>query len=148
MKYFLVLLSALVLLWACNDEIAGLDTKTDLQKDHLQNELQLNEGKKWTADESTKNNVHLLEQVIKNNQPGSDTTLGPYKIVAEELQAGLDKLVSECRMKGADHDALHVWLEPLMAKVKNLKQTENKKEAVSIYTDVAGEIQIFNQIFE
>ena len=148
MKYFLVLLSALVLLWACNDEIAGLDTKTDLQKDHLQNEIQLNEGKKWTADESTKNNVHLLEQVIKNNQPGLDTTLGPYKIVAGELQAGLDKLVSECRMKGADHDALHVWLEPLMAKVKNLKQTENKKEAVSIYTDVAGEIQIFNQIFE
>ena len=74
MKYFLVLLSALVLLWACNDEIAGLDTKTDLQKDHLQNEIQLNEGKKWTADESTKNNVHLLEQVIKNNQPGLDTT--------------------------------------------------------------------------
>ncbi|HRF19060.1 MAG TPA: hypothetical protein PK977_12880, partial [Chitinophagaceae bacterium] len=64
------------------------------------------------------------------------------------LQSGLDKMISECRMKGPDHDALHKWLEPLIGQVKKLNETEKPEESAQQLTAITQQIQLYFQFFE
>ena len=71
-----------------------------------------------------------------------------YSVLAADLQAGLDKMVKECRMKGADHDALHLWLEPLMKDVTNLKNSKTQDEAAGLFAKINEQVNIYNSYFE
>jgi len=108
--------------------------------------LALNNGVKWDGDEATNNNVKNLETILQDFQPSSN--IGDYESLANNLQTGLDKMISECRMKGADHDALHAWLEPLIVKVKNLKTTTDVSVAEASTQDIKEHVQIYHTYFE
>jgi len=64
------------------------------------------------------------------------------------LQAGIDQMIKECRMKGPDHLALHKWLEPLMEQVNQLKQATNAASAKIHFSEVKKRLNIFNQYFK
>jgi len=51
-------------------------------------------------------------------------------------------------MKGADHDALHLWLEPVMKDVNDLKYAGTADEAKHIAATLNANVQKFNQDFE
>ncbi len=112
---------------------------------HDQAGLELNNGKKWIADESTNKNVAALKQIIMESTPAS---LEDFHNVAEQLKASIQNLVNECRMEGPDHDALHKWLEPLMAKTKNLQNADSEEAAAEIYSDIEKHINIYSDYFQ
>ena len=107
--------------------------------------LVLNNGAKWKADSTTALNVALLKKIISGT---NKETLQNYSQTAIELQDGLNKMISECKMKGADHEALHHWLEPLMEKTKELKKANNIENAKTIFGEIEKQINLFSQYFE
>jgi len=103
----------------------------------------LNSGVKWKADEATKKNVLAMAQVV-NDSIYADA--GNRKQLSSALQAKIDTLVKECTMKGAEHDALHVWLENVLKDLKELK--EEDEEFSEAHAALKKDVSNFYQSFE
>ena len=103
----------------------------------------LNSGAKWKADEVTKKNVAAMVQIITDSAY-ADTA--KRKELYTNLQAKINTLVKECSMKGAEHDALHVWLEKVLNDLKELKKGDDEyREA---YAALKKDVENFYQSFE
>jgi hypothetical protein len=74
---------------------------------------------KWQLDESTRKNISAIKLILA----GSPDTTGIRK-AGLEISDAVDQLIRECRMKGADHDALHSWLEGFNHDLKKLNNSE------------------------
>ncbi len=125
MKKLLILLAMAAM--ACNSEV-----KTDQQKDGHENHdtkkeeaLSLNNDKKWKADAATLSNVNAMMLVI-NDSNYMKTSARDHFIT--QMQTRLDTLVSQCRMQGPDHDALHLWLNKVTKNMKEIKKEEDEYE--------------------
>ena len=105
--------------------------------------IPLNSGAKWKVDEATKKNVAIMVQVV------SDSTYadaGKRKQLYITLANKIDTLVKECSMKGAEHNALHAWLEKVLEDLKELKKEDEKYNEA--YTALKNNIANFYQSFE
>jgi len=109
--------------------------------------LSLDNGVKWKADSSTNNNVKAMQATVEQFT-STEKTPEAYKQLGTALQAGLGKMISECRMKGPDHDGLHQWLEPLIGQVKRLNESEKPEESAQLLTAIAQQIELYSQFFE
>lgn len=151
MKFFF-LATGLIFIAACSnhkESPASNEPKPADKQEHTMKagELSLNNGMKWKADRNTSYNVKYL-QVLLENFNTTDKSVYSYKKLGTKLQAGLDKMIIECRMKGADHEALHKWLEPLVGQVKKLNEAETSEESAQQLTTIAQQIQLYSQLFE
>lgn len=149
MKKILAMLILPGFLLACNsknesDAAVEPATENHGHDDHASG-LVLNNGAKWKADSTTLVNAALLHSIVSN---AAKENLDSYMQTATQLQDGLNKMVSECTMKGADHDALHLWLEPLMKKVKGLEKATSTDAAAALLTDIEKQVNLFPQYFE
>ena len=159
MKNAAILLVIIYALWACNSstnsdtnkEETVSDTMMNAHADHKQEMvvegLTLNNSAKWNGDEATNNNVKNLEEILREFKTSAPPTTSDYVTLSNNLQGGLDKMITECRMKGADHDALHKWLEPLIGKVKKLKQVDNVEAGETATQDIKGHVKVYHQYF-
>ena len=77
--------------------------------------LQLNDGKKWKLDETTRTNIAAIKSILADSSTENLSTL------AVNLTKHTDKLVSECKMEGPDHAALHIWLEQWLEHLRDIK---------------------------
>lgn len=136
MRLLLSIFLVSLFLFACNQNAHHQETVKGLK---------LNNGAKWDADSATIANVDLLKQTFTE---ANSESLNDYFSRAEKLQLGLNKMISECKMSGENHDALHLWLEPLIAKTKALKMSKSVEDARLIYEDITSIITIFPQYFE
>lgn len=147
MKYFIAILLAVLWLNACN--VKQENTHAHSEESHTENAdgvytLQLNNGEKWVADEATKRNVDAMAQIVSGDMPADADT---YIAKANELQTALQTMINECRMQGPDHDALHLWLEPLMAHVKQLGGQKDVQSAAMEYNKIKEQIKLFDTYF-
>lgn len=110
--------------------------------------LTLNNGAKWNGDEATNNNVKNLEDILHEFRTSAPPETKDYVTLSDSLQVGLNKMIAECRMKGADHDALHQWLEPLIGKVKNLKAIGDVETGATATNDIKEHVQLYHAFFE
>ncbi len=111
-------------------------------------ELVLNNGVKWQADESTKANVTALQAISSGFDAAGEKTLEGYTSTGKKLNEGVTQLVSACTMAGADHDALHLWLEPLMDSIHALEKANDLESAAATYNTIRERLAIFNTYFE
>lgn len=152
MKQILSILLAASLLPACNsknDHTGNADPATVVahHEDHekIAEGLALNNGAKWKADSTTIVNATLLQTIVSGARKES---LDNYIQTAKQLENGLSKMISECKMQGADHDALHQWLEPLMEKTKDLKKVSSVENAAAVLHEIEKQVNLFPQYFE
>lgn len=152
MKKILTVLLATGLILACNsgtdnEKSTAIDpaSETHHEQEEKATGLALNNGAKWKADSTTLLNVTLLQNIVAGTKKESP---GNYMQTAAQLQDGLNKMVNECKMKGADHDALHQWLEPLLEKTKDLKNVTSNEDAAAILHEIENHISLFTQYFE
>jgi phage shock protein A len=110
--------------------------------------LMLNNGVKWKADESTSRHVQMLRETLGGFSAGDSKLLEDYLNTGAALQKTIESLVQGCSMQGPDHDALHLWLEPLMQKVDKLKTAADLSQAVSSYEEVNSQVNLFEKFFE
>ena len=155
MKKIIVILLFSTVFWACNnpETSSKKEVAPAVEADHHEHAenktgLELNNGDKWKADNSTNNNVKDLQVVLEQFNARTDQSMAAYKLAADDLQLGLNKMVSECKMKGPDHDALHKWLEPLIGQVKELKQVSTEADAAKMIAAIHTQVNYYNQYFE
>src|SRR5262245_11114166 len=123
MKQLIILL--LVAIASCTNQQSAERQENNKAHDH-QNSAEtvpLNNGGKWKADEATKKNVAVMVQVVNDTTyAGAENKEQLYT----SMQTKVDTLVDQCRMKGPEHEALHVWLEKVLKDMKELKEEGNE----------------------
>ena len=105
--------------------------------------LQLNNGAKWKADEPTQKNVSAIVKVINDSIYLDEKNRAQ---LSNQLQTRIDTLIQECRMKGPDHDALHLWLEQVLHDLKELKETD--KDYQKSFATLKKDVENFYAFFE
>lgn len=111
-------------------------------------ELALNDGEKWKSDEPT--NLHaqnLINLVEKIGRKAPNANLEMFRNFADMLQQELNGMIQDCKMDGPDHDALHLWLEPVLNGVKELKDSPNAEDAHEVWEDLSEKITKYDQFF-
>ena len=108
----------------------------------------LNDGAKWKADVSTNENVANLKSIIGQFKTNADPEVQDYKAFQAAFTEGIGKMVKECKMQGPDHDALHVWLEPLMKNNKEMKDLDSKESLASTFQTISQRVDLYPQYFE
>lgn len=151
MKKILLLLVGISWL-ACTNETTGHahggtnpDTATNASGAH-HNTLK-KEGK-WNADEATNKNVAQLQNKAAALNKTNANTVAGYQRISDSLQTSLNQLVRECKMKGRDHDALHLWLEPLLSEVKSLKTVADANAGERLFHSIRTRLADYNLYFE
>lgn len=109
--------------------------------------LSLNNGAKWQTDENTRIHVTRLIDSLHafNAKPNSDHNA--YHAFAASMQRDMDSLIRDCRMKGPDHEALHLWLHPVLQDIKDLVSTVTAEEGKESTAMLGRDIEKFNQYF-
>jgi hypothetical protein len=136
----------MILLFAA--ALAAAPEKVFCQDEPASEKLVLNNGVRWKADPATLNNVGRLKNIVK--YAGSKTTrsLKDHQATAKALQAGISRMIKECRLKGPDHLALHHWLEPLMAKINQLGASTAAGAAERSFHAVKAQLDLFDRYFQ
>ena len=154
MKKLVILLLTGSLL-ACNTENGSEKNKTINTPEEVHHEkaanidgLLLNNGAKWIADSITNLNVKSILGIIEKFNIGTDKYLPAYIAVSGDLQQGLNKMISECKMQGEDHEALHKWLEPLIAQVSKLKVATTTANADTLFEAIHTRVKLYSQYFQ
>lgn len=124
----IIIAAGLLLFASCSgsaehEHNAESETSVDAPHQHAtRNDVEAPD-KKWQLDESTRSNIANIKGLLQGPSSGKD--LGQ---LGDKLQYETDKLISECRMDGPDHDALHVWLEDYLQHLKALKNSSGNRE--------------------
>ena len=137
MKKLLILLT--VAFTACTSQV-----KTEKKGNENPNEqentimvIPLNNGNKWKADQATKKNVAAMVQVVNDGNYADATK---RRQLYTNVQTKIDTLVKQCGMQGAEHEALHLWLEKVLKDMKKLKEegTEYSEVHAALKKDIAS----------
>jgi hypothetical protein len=105
--------------------------------------LTLNAGKKWKLDEPTRENIRLIRVTFEKTGP----TKPDYTKLVTDMQAASNKLVSECKMSGKDHDMLHIWLTDYLSALKEMNSDELVTQEAGFHK-IESQLRIFDQYFE
>jgi hypothetical protein len=81
----------------------------------------LNNGAKWEADEPTNKNAGLLIANGDQFEKKSNRTLEDYHDFGNDINSGINKMIKECTMKGAQDQALHMWFLRVLKQTNTLK---------------------------
>ncbi len=114
------------------------------EHDSGSSELQLNNGAKWKADSSTLQHVQDLKNIVGNYKQSGEKDI---PVLANRLQESLNGLINDCKMSGPDHEALHHWLEPLLDKVKDLKNASGDK-GQDMVKGISDQLELFQKYFD
>lgn len=153
MKRMLILLLLAGIGWGCNTPDRAQVKSETIQEESHQHEasataLQLNNGAKWKSDSATNLQVEVMKNRIQSFDEKKEINLVAYHQLGENLKAEVDKLIKECRMEGPDHDALHIWLQPLIEKTHQLQTTTDGTAAAELKTQLAELLHVYSQYFE
>jgi hypothetical protein len=129
------------------DQNTATSPATETHAEHAEKaiELTLNHGAKWKADSTTATNIALLQNIVSNAKKENPEN---YLQTADALQEGLNKMVRECKMKGADHEALHIWLQQMMEIVNDFRNVPSVEIAAISLGEIENHINLFSQYFE
>jgi len=136
-----LMLSLSIFLFSCNHsgDKAAKTADTTIEETHRGHEseheevnasrLSLNNGEKWQTDESTRIHVSRLMDSLHAFNEKTNMDHDAYNAFAVSMQKEMDNLIKDCKMKGPDHEALHLWLHPVLQDIKNLgKPLPQKRE--------------------
>lgn len=155
MKKYIFILSA-TFLFACNqgtkppalDEHAGHEHSEEMAETTTPEKLTLNNGTKWKADASTNANVTELKKIADDFKAIQTPTTEDYQALNGTMGRGLNKMIQQCKMEGPDHDALHLWLEPVLKQNAQLKELTSAEESKRVFDSLDTRLNIYNTYFE
>jgi hypothetical protein len=149
MKIIPVFISILLFI-SCSDSKTGSKEEhshdaaaTENHQQESSDAMEFNNGSKWKADETTRQRVQNMQSIANSAEP---KTSDEYIAVAKNLKSETDLLISECRMQGADHDALHKWLMPYLNEVQALEKGD--ENASTHFENVKHQLAQFDNYFE
>lgn len=136
-------------LFACNEnkkEAGHVLVPDSVAHEHSekQRQLELNDGKKWKLDDATRHNIDSIKKTV---QTFASSQQKDYTKIASVLENDANRLVSQCRMSGKDHDMLHLWLESFLSDLKQLKSSSKEKQPTA-FERIEIVVKEFGDYFE
>ena len=107
--------------------------------------IELDNGQKWKVNPEMMPPIQASIQAIKAFE-GQE--LNSYKELAKILGDNNQTLISSCTMTGKSHDELHKWLHPYIGMVDELANAKDQKDAASVFKNIKGSFDLFDQYFE
>ncbi|KAB2879447.1 hypothetical protein F9K33_09295 [bacterium] len=97
------------------------------ESSHKIEPVQLDQGKKWKADQQTNEGVAKLQRLVtvfktETPRPGIED----YKRLNSQLQTELDLVFKKCTMTGNAHQQLHNFLASVIKELNTLKEDDLK----------------------
>lgn len=144
-----ILLFPLIFL-ACNsnkrESAAAITVELHPEEELLawEKEMELDRGSRWIANRETTAGIKRMSTIIENS---SSSTVDEYKELGDSLISEINILISKCTMKGASHDNLHIFLEPLVIKAAQLEQTFSKEEGARLISELEQHLQAYRKYF-
>lgn len=110
-----LLLLMLLAAYSCH---SGGDQNHSLEEHHhFENGvLKLNDGKKWQADQPTRENVAHLQSLAVSYESEPPSSVSGLQTFGSEVNEGINQMIRECTMTGEADEALHHWFFPIMNK--------------------------------
>lgn len=105
-------------------EVSHADMEGHDLEIHLEDELILDNGKKWTANLETNEGIDQMLAIIKKEESKEPPA---YMELKESLDQEFNIILEKCTMTGDSHDQLHHYLIPLKAKFEKLDAGSNKE---------------------
>jgi len=121
------------------------EQESDLLSTAWMSEIKLHGNSKWDANIETTEGVVKMQELLKTQTTSS---IEDYHLLANKLNEVKNKVVKECTMKGPSHDNLHIWLYPLIEKVKALSQTNDIEEAAKIRQSIIENVAAYDTYFQ
>jgi ABC-type Zn2+ transport system substrate-binding protein/surface adhesin len=109
------------------------------------NDLRLNNGIKWEANRETTEGVLKMQTLLQSE---TTHTIEEYVHLASKLNVVKNEVVKECTMKGASHDNLHLWLYPLIKKIKALSEVNSLEEASKLKQSIEENLKVYATYFQ
>ncbi len=149
MKRLFYIALSVSFLMACNQNKNQDVTNDSVTHDETHaTELTLNNGAKWKADTATNQHVTDLRTIADNFKILPFPALVEYTALGNDLNNSLQKMIQECKMTGADHEALHHWLEPVLKETNELKNTKDTASARKNFEHIDAQIDAYHTYFE
>lgn len=112
---------------------------------HEQETISLDNGQKWKVDDNMM--VHIQQMVTDVEATASQETKD-YEALDKMLLANIDRLTSDCTMKGQAHDELHKWLLPFIALANDLENRNGLKSQEAWFDEVQETMKEFDTYFK
>jgi hypothetical protein len=129
-----IITAAIVLLSASGRDAVAQEGRLRPSEQHHQHVRAEDKGtgqEKWKLDANTRSNVAGIKKLIQGQAAEKDLSQ-----LAKALQKQTDQLIAECRLEGADHDALHVWLTEYLQHLRHLKDpASDRRKAYRLLQD-------------
>lgn len=111
-------------------------------------ELTLNNGEKWQADKPTNRNAENLLAIGNRFSKKDHRTLEDYRTFGSEVEAGINKMIRECTMRGEPDVALHIWFFPILEGAESLKEANNAEGLEEVSSEMIKRMRIYDDFFE
>jgi len=110
--------------------------------------LKLNNGMKWKTDAPTKRNAAHMKSITEEFQKGNPSSLAAFKKYGTDVKAGLDQMIKECTMTGAEDQALHEWFFPILENTGEIAKTDDTERAKELSHEIIERVHVYDQYFE
>jgi tellurite resistance-related uncharacterized protein len=108
-------------------------------------EIVLDGDAKWNANKETTEGIEKMILLVEKDKSQS---VEDYKKLASKLNEQKKYIVKECTMKGASHDNLHVFLLPLITKIKELENTNSAEDGAAKKVAILEHLEEYHNYFK
>ena len=135
-----IFILALPVMFACSDKQKNGEAGADQA-------LQTNEASspRVKANAETTTGVMHMRRLLADFP--SDPAPADYTALQSELRSELEMILQKCTMKGADHDSLHSFIEPVPGLITMIGDTANAKGDEAI-RKLSGLLETYDSKFE
>lgn len=148
MKKYLLMLSG-IFIFACNQSSNTKETNEHADHESAASaELTLNNGAKWKADSMTNRHLVRLKTIANMFKVDPFPPVDQYHILSADLKGGLDSMVQDCKLTGAQHEALHKWMNPILRQTNELQNVSDTVAARSVFDSLDQRINLYYNYFE
>lgn len=109
--------------------------------------LSLNDGARWPVDSLTSENFVSMKTMTDMFAVAPFPALASYQQYGADMNGGLNKMISECKMSGPGHDMLHRWFEPIMKQTNELKNVSDTLVAKRLFDSVHTRVDLYKTYF-
>lgn len=125
-------------------EVAAKTHRHQGGHEQWQEEIQLDNDNRWVANDATTLGVLNMTHLIESS---SAQTINDYHKLAKALNDEKNTLIKRCTMKGASHDNLHIYLQPLLKDLALLQEADTTAKGEKTLREILKHLKMYHHYF-
>ena len=107
-------------------------------------EITLHEGAQWKANRETTEGILQMSNMTEEFTASSPQE---FRALGDALNEEKNLLIKRCTMTGASHANLHIYLQPLLAKIAELQETSTREEGEQLLQEIKEHLSAYHSYF-